>query len=113
MTQLANRTATTARAQRRDIAFKTTQKASKSMTTNTLVENDGQPVAELTAEGFSVALHNDSQLGPIIVLDDLELYQVEGINDEAIRATMTPATWQRLRALVLGGVVDQALANLE
>jgi hypothetical protein len=70
--------------------------------------NDGEPIVELTAEGFGVALH-DSRFGPLIALDDLAIYPIEGLIDEAVRFTTTAATWARLKALVESGVVDQLL----
>lgn len=108
MTLSANRTTT--RAQRRGYPqSKSSQKASKSMTANISASNDGEPITELATEGFSIAVHNDSEHGLIITLDDLELYALAGLNDEALRCTLTPGTWQRLRALVMSGVVDQVL----
>jgi hypothetical protein len=93
------------------VSSRTTKANNNLMTTNVpTTTSDGEPLAELSAQGFAVSLHNDSRLGLTITLDDLELYSVEGLNADALRATMTLATWQCLKGLVVSGVVDQALA---
>lgn len=122
MTLPATNQTTATRAAGRDSTLKTTRldcKPSKSfqkdnrMTTTSSASagDDGEPVAEFSVEGFSVTIHSDSRLGPIITLDDLAMYGVAGLDDDALRATMTLETWRRLKALV--GVVDQALVAAE